>query len=91
MTAIREMLPVLCKEPIVSDLFYHLSPLIDFLSYGLLRYISEAFGSDALKKKIVSYSEDILVFMRKTTVKQLMSVWPGQQESHLIFPNYEQN
>ena len=84
MTAIREMLPVLRKEPIVSDLFNHLSLLVDFLSYGLLKYIIEVFGSDALKKKIVS-------IIKKTTVKQLMSVWPGKQESHLIFPNYEQN
>ena len=27
-----------------------------------------------------SYSDDILLFMKKTTVKQLMDVWPGQQE-----------
>ena len=80
MTAITEKFPVLRKEPTISDLFYHLSPLVDFLSYGLLNHIIDVFGSDALKKKIASYSNDILVFMKKTTVKQLMSVWPGQQE-----------
>ena len=80
MKAITEKFPVLRKETTISDLFYHLSPLVDFLSYGLLKFIIEEFGSGALKKRIVSYSEDVLVFMKKTTVKQLMSVWPGQQE-----------
>ena len=79
-SAIIEMFPVLRRESTIGDLFYHLSPLVDFLSYGLLKYIIDMFGSKALKKKMVSYSDDILVFMKKTTVKQLMSVWPGQQE-----------
>jgi hypothetical protein len=78
--AITEMFPVLRRESTISDLFYHLSPLVDFLSCGLLKYIIDVFGSDALKKKMVSYSDDVLMFMKKTTVKQLMSVWPGQQE-----------
>ena len=80
MTTIREMLPVLRKEPRASDLFYHLSPLVDFLSYGLLNHIIDVFGSDALKKTIASYSDDILVFMKMTTVEQLMNIWPGKQE-----------
>ena len=79
-SAIIEMFPVLRRESTIGDLFYHLSPLVDFLSYGLLKYIIDEFGSKVLKKKIVSYSDDVLVFMKKTTVKQLMSVWPGQQE-----------
>ena len=79
-SAIMEIFPVLRRESTITDLFYHLSPLVDFLSYGLLRYIIDVFGSDALKKKMVSYSDNVLVFMKKTTVKELMSVWPGQQE-----------
>ena len=43
------------------------------------------FGSETLKKKIASYSDVVLVFMKKTTVKQLMDIWPGQQE---IPPNF---
>ena len=80
MKAITEKFPDLRRESTISDLFYHLSPLVDFLSYGLLKYIIDEFGSNTLKKKMVSYSDDVLVFMKKTTVKQLMSVWPGQQE-----------
>ena len=79
-SAITEIFPVLRRESSIGDLFYHLSPLVDFLGYGLLKYIIDMFGSKVLKKKMVSYSDDVLVFMKKTTVKQLMSVWPGQQE-----------
>ena len=83
--AITEMFPVLRRESTISDLFYHLSPLVDFLSYGLLKYIIHEFGSNCLKKMMVSYSDDILAFVKKTTVKQLMNVWPGQQE---VPPNF---
>ena len=85
MTAIMEMFPVLRRESTISDIFYHLSPLVDFLSYGLLKYIIDVFGSETLKKKIASYGDAILVFMKKTTVEQLMDIWPGQQE---IPPNF---
>ena len=69
----------------MSDLFYHLSPLVDFLCYGLLEYVINEFGSETLKKHVMSYSDDVLVFMKKTTIKQLMNIWPGQQE---IPPNF---
>ena len=84
-TAITEMFPDLRRESTISDLFYHISPLVDFLCYGLLKYIINEFGSETLKKEMVSYNEDVLTFMKKTTVKQLMGVWPGQQE---IPPNF---
>ena len=83
--AISEKLPDLYRESTISNLFYHLSPLVDFLNYGLLEYIIDVFGSDSLKKEMVSYSDSILEFMMKTTVKQLMDVWPGQQD---IPPNF---
>ena len=79
-------LPDLRREEEAGDLFrYHLNPLISFLDYGLIKYIIDQFGSDALIKEMKSYSDDILLFMKKTTVKQLMDVWPGQQE---IPPNF---
>ena len=84
-TAITEMFPDLRRESTISDLFYHLSPLVDFLSYGLLKYIIDEFGSATLKTRMLSYSEKVLVFMKNTTVKQLMDHWPGQQE---VPPNF---
>ena len=84
-TAITEMFPELRRESTISDLFYHISPLVDFLSYGLLKYIIDEFGSGTLKTRILSYSDKVLVFMKNTTVKQLMDHWPGQQE---VPPNF---
>ena len=46
----------------------------------VLKYIIDVFGSETLKKKIASYSDVVLIFMKKTTVKPLMDIWPGQQE-----------
>ena len=83
--AISEIFEDLRRETTISDIFYHLSPLVDFLSYGLLEYVINEFGSNSLKKDILSYRNNVLVFMKNTTLKQLMNVWPGQQE---IPPNF---
>ena len=58
---------------------------MDFLGYGLLKYIIDEFGSNTLTIKMNDYSEVVVQFMKKTTVKQLMDHWPGQQE---IPPNF---
>ena len=83
--AIDNKLRDLRREAVVDDFFYHLNPLINFLSYGLLKHIIDQFGSDTLKMEMNEYSEDVVQFMKKTTVKQLMDYWPGQQE---IPPNF---
>ena len=83
--AILEKLSDLRREEEACDLFYHLNPLVNFLDYGLIKFIIDEFGSDSLKSKMNSYSDDVLAFMKKTTVKQLMDHWPGQQE---IPPNF---
>ena len=78
--------PDLRREEEAGDLFcYHLNPLVNFLDHGLIKYFIDQFGSNTLKSMMKSYSDDALVFMKKTTVKQLMDVWPGQQE---IPPNF---
>ena len=78
--AITEIFPDLRRENSVRELFYHLSPLVDFLGYDLLKYFIKEFGSNTLKVKMESYSDEVLKFMKETTVKQLMDVWPGHQE-----------
>ena len=83
--AITEIFPDIRRENCVRELFYHLSPLVDFLGYDLLKYIIEEFGSNTLKVKMKAYSDEVLKFMKETTVKQLMDVWPGEQE---IPPNF---
>ena len=82
---IDEIFPQLKNENTISDMFYRLSRLVDFLGYGLLKHIIDEFGSDDLKKMMNDYSKDVVQFMKKTTVKQLMDHLPGQQE---IPPNF---
>ena len=83
--SIHEVFPELRTEAGIREAFYHLSPLIDFLSCGLLNYIIGEFGSNTLKVMMKSYNVDLIRFMKETTVKQLMDVWLGQQD---IPPNF---
>ena len=83
---ITEKLQDLRKEEEVSDIFcFYINPLVSFMDYGLTKHIIDQFGSNTLKKEMNEYSKDVVQFMKKTTVKQLMDYWPGQQEIH---PNY---
>ena len=77
---ITEMFPDLRKEATISELFYHLNPLMDFIGYGLLKYIINQFGSNTLMKLMDSYSQKVVDFMQNTTVKQLMDHWSGEHE-----------
>ena len=79
--AIRDLFPQLRGELTIIGLFYHLNPLMDFLGYGLIQYIIDQFGSSTLKIKMNKYVKDVVLFMKQTTVKQLMDHWPGQQKS----------
>ena len=69
----------LCREEKVSDLFLYLNPPVSFLDYGLTEYIINTFGSKNLKKMMKEYSEDVVEFMKKTTVKTLLDYLPGPQ------------
>ena len=85
--AIQELLPSLsskCKEGI-DKLFFHLNHLFSFLDYGLLEYIIKEYGSDTLKQDMTTYSSDICIFMKETTIKQLVDHLPGQIK---IPPNF---
>ena len=75
-----QVFPDLRKETAVNEIFYHISPLVDFLGFGLLKYIIDQFGSNTLKSLMQSYSDDVVEFMRRTTVRELMDHWPGQQD-----------
>ena len=84
-TSIREAFRELRRETTIREAFYHLSPLIDFLSCGLLSYIIGEYGSNTLKLMMKTYNDNLMKFMKMTTVKQLMDVWCGQQK---IPPNF---
>ena len=79
--AIKELLPTLSHLESINELFYHLNPLLSFLDYGLLEYIIKRFGSYETKEDMKAYCNDMQVFMKETTVQQLIDHLPGQQEA----------
>ena len=58
----------------------HLNPLTSFIDYGLIEYVIKKYGSDALKRDMLSYCSEMVVFMKETTIKQLIDHFPGQTE-----------
>ena len=79
-SSIAERIPSMRTEKQVNELFIHLRPLTSFLDYGLIEYVIKKFGSDALKRDMRSYCSEMVVFMRETTIKQLVDHFPGQPE-----------
>ena len=83
--SIKELLPSLRQEDSFSELFLHLNSLISFIDFSLLEYIIKKFCSNDLQTEMKSYHSAMQIFMRQTTVAQLMDHWPGEQE---VPPNF---
>ena len=77
--AIQDLLPSFLNE---ESIIFHLNPLFSFLDYGLLEYIIKIYGKNTLKQDMTMYSSDICIFMKETTIKQLIEAdhFPGQTE-----------
>ena len=70
-------------ETQIDDLFIvHLNSFSSFIDYGLVEHLIQKFGSDGLKKDMISYCNKMEVFMKETTIKQLIETdrFPGQTE-----------
>ena len=80
--AIQDLLPLFFNEESIKKLFFYLNPLFSFLDYGLLEYIIKIYGKNTLKQDMTMYSSDICIFMKETTIKQLIEAdhFPGQTE-----------
>ena len=62
--AISMKLPDLRREEEAGDLFrYHLNPLVNFLDYGLIKYIINEFGNDILKKEMKCYMYTVKMYL----------------------------
>ena len=61
----------------INKLFFHLNPLFSFLDYGLLEYIIKIYGSNTLIQDMTTYSSDMCMFMKKTTIIDHL---PGRTE-----------
>ena len=70
-------------ETQVYELFIHLNPLTSFIDYQLIEYVIKTFGSDTLKRDMRSYCSEMIVFMKETTIKQLINHLPGQFETEI--------
>ena len=86
--AITESLPSLEKKETLPELFVHLNPLFSFIDYGLLQYMIKEYGNDTLNKDMKTYCNDMQVFMKQTTIKELIDCecLPGQRKTP---PNFE--
>ena len=80
-SSIAKQMPSMRTETQVNELFIiHLNPLTSFIDYGLIEYVIKKFGSEGLRKDMRSYCSEMIVFMKETTIKQLINHLPGQPE-----------
>ena len=84
-SSIQQMLPTLESKNTITELFLRLNPLFVFIDYGLLDHLISKFGSPVLKGDMKSYVSKVKVFMRETTVADLMDYWPGEEHPHMNY------
>ena len=76
-SAIQSMLPDLEKRKVVHNLFNRLNPLFRFIDYELLQHLVSKFGSRELKQGMMTYTENVQLFKKVTTIDELINHWPG--------------
>jgi N-acetylneuraminic acid mutarotase len=74
------------QSVVTSSVFLPFSPLFVFIDYDLLDHMITKFGSAELKRKMALYIEEVKLFMKETTVHDLIDHWPGCEVSDM---NYE--
>lgn len=76
-SSIQEKLPQVERAGTIPELFHRLNPLFTFIDYSLLHYLISEFGNFELKNDMVSYVKGIEIFMRETTVGDVINHWSG--------------
>ena len=76
-SSIEKCIPSMAQ---VNKVFIRLNPLLSFIDYSLIEFFIKKYGSDALKKDMQSYYSEMKIFMKETTIKQLINYFPGQPE-----------
>lgn len=80
-TSIHSVLPVLTNTvDNTTNFMIRLNPLMSFLDYGLLAYLIRRFGSEDLVRSMDAYKSDMRIFMKVTTLADLVDFLPGQCE-----------
>ena len=77
---VQQKLDALEEAKSIRKIFHHISPLLTFIDYHLLKFLIEKFASSELNRDMVAYSREVEVFIDETTVEQLTKVWPGRQK-----------
>ena len=78
-SSISEKIPNIYQAKSVEDLFLALGTLIQFIDYHLVKYFISTFGSEQLEADMSLYEKDVKTFMQKTTVGDVMHLWPGRK------------
>jgi hypothetical protein len=74
---IQNILPKLEKRRVISELFNRLNPLFTFIDYELLQHLISKFGSQELQQEMTSYTKNMQLFKRITTIGELINFWHG--------------
>ena len=88
--SIQQLLPSVkessSQSVVTSGVFLPFSPLFVFIDYDLLNHMIMNFGSAELKSKMALYIKEVKIFMKETTVGDLIDHWPGcELESNLNY------
>ena len=65
----------------IGAIFQHLRLQFTFLNYQLLEHLISQYGSPGLKAEMSIYLENVQVFMRETTIPQIVTYeWPDRHD-----------
>ena len=70
---------------VTTNIFLHYSPLFTFIDYRLLKHLISELGSDKLKERMDAYAVETEQFKKKTTVAEVMDIWPGNTKIRLDY------
>ena len=78
-TLLQRMLAKIHKFKETNQIVLRLGSLLSFMDYHLLKHLIQMFGNDKLKSDMLSCEKDIDVFMKNTTVAEVINHWPGRR------------
>ena len=76
---LKENLPLLYAAKSIPEIFGLLNLYWDYLNYGLLQYIIETYGDDETEIAMESYSREVEVFQRETTLAMFCEASPKRK------------
>ena len=93
-SSIQQLLPAVKESDgqlgvVTSSVFLPFSPLFVFIDYDLLDHMIRMFGSAELKIEMVLYIEEVKIFMRETTVGELIDHWGGCEVTDLNYGKFK--